>query len=68
MKKKDILYIILMVISFVFTYLFIYSGCNTLVKTFVNYQEKSDLGYKVYLSENDIYDSSILGMNKKYFI
>lgn len=66
MKKKDILYIILMVISFVFTYLFIYSGCNTLVKTFVNYQEKSDLGYKVYLSENDIYDSSILGMNKKY--
>lgn len=66
MKKKSIIYIILMVTLFMFTYLFIYSGVNTKVKTFVNYQEDSNVNYQVSLKENDIYDSKILGSNKNY--
>ena len=66
MKKRSILLIILMVVSFTLTYIFGYNGFNTLVKTLINYKESSNVEYRVYLKDNNIYKSNILDMNKKY--
>lgn len=62
MKKKSIIYIIFMVISFVLAYLFIYNGFNTLTKIYANYQEDSEVLYNVYLKNDD----NAMGMNKSY--
>ena len=66
MKKRSILYIVLMIIFLTFAYLLIYSGLNTLVKINIPYQEKSQVEYLVNLKENDIYNENSLGMNKNY--
>lgn len=66
MKKKSILYIVLMIIFLTFAYLLIYSGLNTLVKINIPYQENSQVEYLVNLKENDIYNENTLGMNKNY--
>lgn len=66
MKKKSILYILLMILFFVFAYLFISNGINVKVKNFINYEEQTNINYKVYLKDNNIYDSMILGKDKKY--
>ena len=66
MKVRNILYIILMVIFTVFAYFLFDRGFNVKTKIVVNYQEKSDLNYRVYLHDNDIYNREYLGMNDKY--
>ena len=66
MKIRNIIYIILMVIFTVLAYLLFDRGFNVKTKIVVNYQEKSDLNYKVYLHDNDIYNREYLGMNDKY--
>ena len=66
MKVRNIIYIILMVIFTVFAYLLFDRGFNVKTKIVVNYQEKSDLNYKVYLHDNNIYSREYLGMNDKY--
>ena len=58
MKKRSILYIVLMIIFLTFAYLLIYSGLNTLVKINIPYQEKSQVEYLVNLKENDIYNEN----------
>lgn len=62
MKFKNILYIFLMVIFTVFSYLLINSGFNARTKVFVNYENKSDVIYKVYLHDKD----KPLEMGEKY--
>ena len=49
MKFRNILYIFLMVIFIVFSYLLIDSGFNAKTKIFVNYKSVGDVTYKVYL-------------------
>ena len=66
MKIRNILYIILMIIFIVFAYLFFDRGFNAKTKVYVTYQEKSDISYKVYLYENDLYDKKYLNMNERY--
>ena len=66
MKVRNILYIFLMIIFIVLAYLFFDRGINVKTKIFVTYQEKSDMTYKVYLYDNDIYSKSYLNMNERY--
>ena len=66
MKFRNIVYILLMIFFITVAYLLIYSGVNTKTKVIVNYKEDSSHSYKVYLHENDIYDSDYIGMNQKY--
>lgn len=66
MKIRNIMYIILMFFFVVLAYFFFDRGFNVRTKIVVNYQEKSDLSYKVYLHDNDIYTSEYLGMNDRY--
>ena len=66
MKVRNVIYIILMVIFTVFAYFLFDRGFNVKTKIVVNYQEKSDLNYRVYLHDNDIYNREYLGMNDKY--
>ena len=66
MKKNFILYVIVMVVFSCLAYLFIYDGFNTRTRINVNYVVNPDIKYNVYLKDNDIYDSKILGMNKNY--
>ena len=66
MKIRNIIYILLMVLFTVFAYLLFDRGFNVKTKIVVNYQEKSDLNYKVYLHDNDIYNRDYLGMNDRY--
>lgn len=66
MKVRNILYIFLMIIFIVLAYLFFDRGINARTKIFVTYQEKSDITYKVYLHDNDIYSKRYLNMNERY--
>ena len=66
MKFRNILYILLMIFFMAIAYLLIDGGLNTKTKIVANYKEKSDLGYRVYLHDNDVYDKEYLGMNQKY--
>lgn len=66
MKKKTVMYIILAAIFFVFTYLFVDRGLNTMIKINIPYQEKSNINYKVILKDNQVYDDKVLDMGKNY--
>ena len=66
MKIRKILWIIMMIIFITLAYLFFDRGLNVGTKIFVNYKEKSDVVYKVYLHKNDIYNNEYLGMNDEY--
>lgn len=66
MKKKSILNIFLMVLFFVLAYLFIDRGLLVKVENFVSYDIKSNVDYKVYLKDNDIYETNKLDEDKKY--
>ena len=66
MKFKNILWIILMIIFITLAYLLFDRGFNVKTKVIVNYEEKSDVIYKVYLKDNDIYNKDYLNMNEKY--
>ena len=66
MRKKDLLYIILMVFFFVLAYFLFDRGFNARTKIIVNYKEDSNVLYKVYLHENkDILDE-YMTMDKRY--
>ena len=66
MKLKNILYIIFMVVFIAFAYLLFDRGLNAKTKIIVNYVEKGNLTYKVYLKDNDVYDKEYLNMNERY--
>ena len=66
MKLKNILWIIMMIIFITLAYLFFDRGLNVKTEVYVNYQDNSDVIYKVYLHKNDIYESNYLDMNDKY--
>lgn len=66
MKFRDYLYAIAMIFFVVCTYLLFDRGFNLRTKKIVKYQEKSDLTYRVYLSENDEFKNEYLGMNQRY--
>lgn len=60
MKKnilKPIFHAILMIIFFMLSYLFIYTGISTETKIYVNYKTESNTSYEVKLLSNDIYDN-----------
>ena len=56
MKVRNIIYVFLMALFIVLAYFLLDCGFNAKTKIAVNYQEKSDLSYKVYLYDNEIYD------------
>ena len=64
MKFRNILYIVFMFITL--SYILIDRGINVKTKRIVNYQEDSDVIYKVYLHDNEIYNKKYLNMNEKY--
>ena len=66
LKFRDYIYILSMVIFTVFAYLLFDRGFNVKTKVMVNYQEKSDISYKVYLKDNDEFKQEYLGMNERY--
>ena len=66
MKFRNILYIVFMVIFMALSYLLFDRGMNVRTKRIVNYQEDSDVIYKVYLHDNDIYQKEYLNMNERY--
>ena len=61
MKIRNVLYIFLMIIFIVLAYFLIDRGINTRTKIYINYQDSSDIIYKVYLN-----DGNYLGINNKY--
>lgn len=63
---RPILYIIIMIFFFVASYLFIDRGIYTKTKTLVKYQEKSNVGYRVYLFQNDKFDDEYLESGGRY--
>ena len=66
MKIRNISYIILMIVFITLAYLFFDRGFNAMTKIYVTYKEKSDISYKVYLHDNDIYDKEYLNMDERY--
>lgn len=66
MKKKSFLYVILMIVFFVLTYLFGNVAFKTKTKIYVNYQNKSTVNYQVKLLDNDIYEDEFLPMGESY--
>ena len=65
-KIRDILYVIFMLLFAIFAYIFIDRGINLKTKNYINYQENSDILYRVYLLKNDFYDQDYLNMNERY--
>ena len=66
MKLKNILYIILVFVFGIMSYIFIDRGINTKTKNVVNYKVSNDITYKVYLLDNDFYDQKYLAMGRSY--
>lgn len=66
MKKRSIIYITLMVLFFILSYLFIDRGINTHTKEYVYYSNDNDLTYNVYLKDNDMFDNNKLSMGGSY--
>ena len=66
MKFRNVLYVIFMIFFSVFAYFLIDRGINTKTKVLVNYKNSSDVMYKVYLHDNDIYNKDYLNMNLQY--
>lgn len=62
MKFKNILYMFLMAIFMVLAYLLIDRGLNAKTKIYINYQDDSDIMYKVYLE-----DGSYINMGERYY-
>lgn len=60
------MYVLFMVIFSISSYIFLYDGINTKTKVMVNYQDESDVLYKVYLHSNDIYEQKYLNKGDKY--
>lgn len=65
-KYMPILYTIMMFLFIILSYIFIYAGVNTKSKEYIKYQENSNVEYRVYLKDNDIYDKEYLNMGDKY--
>lgn len=66
MRVKNFLYIIFMVIFAILSYIFIDRGLNVKTRRYVNYQETSDVVYKVYLHDNQEYTQEYLNMGERY--
>ncbi len=66
MKFRNIMYIFFMALFLVFAYFLFDRGFNVRTKVFVNYQEDSDVIYKVCLKENEIYSHKCLSQGEKY--
>ena len=66
MKFRNILYIVFMIFFITLSYILIDREINVKTKRIVNYQEDSDVIYKVYLHDNEIYNKKYLNMNEKY--
>lgn len=63
---RVILYFILFLVIFFGAILLFLNSLNFIQQKNINYVEKSKLDYKVYLKENDFYDSSYLGKDLLY--
>ena len=66
LKFRDYIYIVCMIFFVALAYLLFDRGFNVKTKVLVNYQEKSDVNYKVYLKKNDDFKQNYLGMNERY--
>lgn len=66
MKLRDYIYIICMIFFAVLAYLLFDRGVNVRTKNIVNYQENSDIVYKVYLKENNEFNKPYLNMEERY--
>ena len=66
MRKKDLVYIILMVFFMTLAYFLFDRGFNARTKIIVNYKEDSNLLYRVYLHDNKDIKDEYLDMNKRY--
>lgn len=61
MKMKNILYVFLMIIFIILAYFFMDRGINTKTKIFVNYQDNSNVIYKVFFD-----DGKYANMGERY--
>ena len=65
-KSKIILYGLLLCTSLVLAILFFTGSFSFKAGEFINYEEKSNVDYKVYLKENDFYETNYLGKDMAY--
>lgn len=68
MKKnfKSILLITNSVVLFIISFLLFYKSINNYTQDIIKYKEESTIDYKVYLKENNYFDSPYLEENKAY--
>ena len=65
-KTRLIVHSLLFIILFIITLIFIQNTFDLSSSKIINYNEKSNLDYKVYLKENNFYDVDYLGKDKIY--
>ncbi|MGM9874312.1 MAG: DUF5305 family protein [Bacilli bacterium] len=65
-NTRLIFYICTFIILFVFGLIFLLKSISFIEQKVINYDEKSNLDYKVYLKENDFYETPYLGKNMLY--
>ena len=65
-KTKIIIYGLLLFIFLILGTLFITKSFSFKAGDFINYEEKSNVDYKVYLKENDFYENNYLGKDMAY--
>lgn len=65
-RNKVLSFLCLIVIVFVLSLAFMFAYINKSKVQYVNYDEKSDIDYKVILKDNYFFEEDYLGVNKKY--
>lgn len=65
-KTRLMGYVLTFIALFIITVIFLQGAFATATSKMINYNETSNLDYKVYLKENNFYDTNYLGKNKVY--
>lgn len=65
-KSKIIIYGLLLFIFLILGTLFLTNSFSVKAGDFINYEEKSNVDYRVYLKENNFYDTDYLGKDMAY--
>ena len=63
---RIVIYILMFITFILLGFMFTFKALDFIEKKVINYSEKSNLDYKVYLKENDFYDEDYLDKNMVY--
>lgn len=65
-SSRIIIYIVMFIVFVLLGFIFSFNALDFIEKNVINYSEKSNLDYKVYLKENDFYEEEYLEKNMVY--